>query len=197
LESAALLPALFAPEDSGLDQAGLVEQARRGAPGAAEALWRSQSRPLIRTAIALGVRPEDAEDVVQESLLHAFSQFDRFDSTRSPFSLWLHRILVGRCSNRRRAARRFMTAVARLAGVERRDPPIAPDQAMERREATRALEALVKDLPPRRRAVWALTQISGLSTAEVAGILGMTEATVRSHLRHAAESMRRAMEVSG
>jgi len=176
------------------EPADLVEQARRGVPGAAEALWRGRSRPMIRTAIALGVRPEEAEDVVQETLLYAFSRLHTFDAARAQFSVWLHGILVGRCSNRRRAARRFVSALARLAGFPRRDPPMTPDEALQRREAFRALEALVRELPPKRRAVWALTQVSGLSVPEAARILGMKEATVRSHMRHAASSMRHALE---
>ncbi|MBI3449739.1 MAG: sigma-70 family RNA polymerase sigma factor [Acidobacteria bacterium] len=196
MESIQRLQALSTAKTLDPDPVDLVEQARRGAPGAAEALWRGRSGAMIRVAIALGVRPEEAEDVVQETLLHAFSRLHKYDSGRAPFSVWLHRILVSRCSNSRRAARRFTAALTRLTKNPWSDPTPGPAEALVSREAHMALEALVRDLPPRRRAVWALTQIAEISALEVARILGMKEVTVRSHLRHAAESMRRALEVS-
>ena len=172
----------------------LVQAARQGVPGAADELWLSQARRLIRAAIALGVRLEEAEDVVQEALLSAFKNFGRFDGSRAPFQVWTHRILVSRTSNWHRARRRLHRALTRLVceGQPRSVPP--PDEALELEEAKNTLSRLTSGLTPIRRRVWALTQISGLPIRVAAEVLGLREKTVRSHLRHARLALERAVK---
>jgi RNA polymerase sigma-70 factor (ECF subfamily) len=163
----------------------LVEAVRRGAPGAAEELWSSQARRLIRAAVALGVSIEEAEDVVQETLLSAFRSFHRFDRSKASFQVWTHRILVNGTSNWHRARRRLRMALAQLGGQQREASFLLPDEVLAAQEAKRTLDRLTADLSPVRRRVWVMTQVSGLSMRETAEALGMREATVRSHLRHA------------
>jgi len=194
LEDRALGERRSEPPSDGSDLDALVSEARRNVPGAAERLWSSLARRLVRAAIALGVPVEEAEDVVQDSLLYAFRNFDRYDRCRAPFSVWTHRILVGRTSNWHRARRRLSSALARLAGHPR--PPLAtpPDEAMAAEEAKRTLLNLAARLSPARRRIWALTQVSGMSAREAAATLGIREETVRSHLRHARLALERAIE---
>jgi RNA polymerase sigma-70 factor (ECF subfamily) len=155
---------------------------------AAEALWSRQAPRLVRAAIALGVPAADAGDVVQEALLAAFRRLRGFDPARGSFDAWTHAILVRRCANWRRARARLLRA---LRGAPRQEPPSRPDGDLD---ARRTLERLVGGLAPARRRAWALVEISGLSPREAASILRVRESTVRSHLRHAREAMRRAAE---
>jgi len=178
------------PDEPGTER--LVRAAREGVPGAAEDLWSSQAPRLIRAAIALGVPMEEAEDVVQESLLSAFRNFGRFDGSRAPFEVWTHRILVSRTSNWHRARRRLRLALSRLAGEDRPAAELRPDEALAAAEAKRTLHRLTAGLSSIRRRVWVLTQISGLPVREVAEALGLREETVRSHLRHARLALERA-----
>jgi RNA polymerase sigma-70 factor (ECF subfamily) len=178
------------PDETGVDR--LVRATREGVPGAAEELWSSQARRLVRAAIALGVPVEEAEDVAQEALLSAFRNFGKFDGSRSPFQVWTHRILVGRTSNWHRARRRLHLALSRLAGQGRAVSVLRPDEALAAEEAKRTLHRLTAGLTPIRRRVWVITQISGLPIRAAAETLGLREETVRSHLRHARIALERA-----
>lgn len=167
-----------------------VEAARRGIPGGADALWTSQAPRLVRAALALGVSPEEASDVAQETLLAAFRGLDRFDPARGSFNVWIHTILARRCSNWRRARRRLARALAAVAGEAVPRPPSA-DRVLR---ARRLLQRLVGDLTTSQRRAWALTEVAGLSAREAASVLGIREATVRSQVRHARGLMRRKAE---
>ncbi len=169
-------------------QAAAVE--RDSVAEAPEVLWTRQAPRLVRAAIALGVPPDEAADLVQETLLAAFRARQRFDRERGSFDAWTHAILVRRCSNWRRARGRFLRAVTALAR-EARPNPLQPDDVVEARQR---LERLVAGLSPARRRVWALLEISGLSVEETATALRMRESTVRSHLRHARSALQRSAE---
>jgi RNA polymerase sigma-70 factor (ECF subfamily) len=157
---------------------------------APEVLWKRQAPRLVRAAIALGVHPDEAADLVQETLLAAFLARHRFDRERGSFDAWTHAILIRRCANWRRARGRFLRAVTAFAR-EGRPTPLQPDAVVETRLR---LERLVAGLSPARRRVWALLEISGLSVEETAAALRMRESTVRSHLRHARAALQRSAE---
>jgi RNA polymerase sigma-70 factor (ECF subfamily) len=115
----------------------------------------------------LGSR-SDAEDAVQETFLKIHRAAKGF-SGEAAFSTWLYRILVNTCYDvlRRR----------------RRRPEESPleDQPRERSAATvdeakkMTLRKLLAALPEQRRSVFLLFEVEGLSHAEIAGILGITE----------------------
>jgi RNA polymerase sigma factor (sigma-70 family) len=161
-----------------------------GAAGAADALWRRQAPRLVRAAVALGVAPDDAADLVQETLLAAFRALARFDPERASFDAWTHAILVRRCSNWRRGRRRLLRALQRL----RAEPAAARHRPDEEVAAQELLDRLIGAMPRVRRRVWALVEVSGLSAADAARALGIREATVRSHLRHVRAARRPARE---
>jgi RNA polymerase sigma-70 factor (ECF subfamily) len=157
----------------------------------AERLWSEQAPRLVRAAIALGVPPEEAADVVQDTLLAAFRALRSFDPQRGSFDAWSHAILVRRCSNWRRARARLVRVFTALAREGQGTVVPAPDAVLE---ARRTLQRLVGGLSPGQRKVWVLMEVSGLSARATAEALGLREATVRSHLRHARTAMRRNAE---
>jgi len=164
-----------------------IRDALNGLPGAADRLWGRQMPRLLRAALALGVPPDEAPDVVQESMLAAFRALRRFRPGRGSFEAWTHAILLRRCANWRRARGRFLRAVSSL-GRAGRAQSAAPDRQVDARHT---LERMLNGLSVTQHRVWTLLEVSGLGAGEVAGMLGIRETTVRSHLRHARESMRR------
>src|SRR5215470_9974897 len=79
-----------------LTDAAFVTRARSGDSDAFRALVERHSRPLFRLAFRMTGNEQDAEDIVQESMLRAYRQIGKFDR-RSSFGTWLHRIAVN-CS---------------------------------------------------------------------------------------------------
>jgi len=161
--------------------AALVDAARGGDADATDRLYSSVRPRLLRIALALGVDPDDAADLVQETLWSAHRNLGRFDAGRASFEGWLGTILVRRARNRWRAlarGRRLLTAFAASAWTSSE----APSRAVE---ARLTLARLLDRLSRRQREVIALYEIDGLSAEEVAGILGISAAGVRSMARDA------------
>jgi len=159
-----------------------VEAARRGDERATERLYAAARPRLLRTALALGVDPDDATDIVQETLWSAHRNLRSFDPQRSSFDGWLGTILVRRAKNRWRALARGRRLLQRFAAAA---PPSSSDAGSREVEARLTLRRLLGRLTSRQRRVVALYELAGLSADEVAGILGVSAAGVRSLARDA------------
>jgi len=157
---------------------------------------------------------QDAEDVLQETLLAAWRGLGRYEE-RASLRTWLYRIATNRCLNALRAAeRRPRTAPAGpdFLTVEptRRGEPVwlepypdalleglpdgqaGPEAQYEAKEAVAlAFVTAVQHLPGRQRAVLVLRDVLGFRAAEVAGMLDSSEASVNSALQRARETMAR------
>jgi RNA polymerase sigma-70 factor (ECF subfamily) len=111
----------------------------------------------------------DAEDAVQETFLKVHRAASSY-SGEAAFSTWLYRILINTCYDmlRRRSRRIRETPIDELvAGVR---PANAVDDVKRM-----SLRKLLNELPEQRRTVFSLFEIEGLSHAEIAGILDITE----------------------
>jgi RNA polymerase sigma-70 factor, ECF subfamily len=134
--------------------------------------------------------PDDADDLVQDAFLRALERISSFDVSRA-FEPWFIRLLVNRGLDLRRKQ-----AVRR---TESYDPELFPGGARADREAeqselrsslTRALAAL----PDRQRLIVSLVEIDGHSTEEIAGMLNVSQVTVRWHLHQARRALREALK---
>lgn len=151
---------------------------------------------LYRLALASLANPDDALDAVQESFVAAHAALHRFDPAR-PMRPWLARITLNRCRDRlrRRKVRRillpFGTAdnpVERLAD----DAPGHDIVAADRQELARTLRAIAT-LPAAIREPILLRTVEGLSQAETADALGISEKAVETRLRRARAKLRLAL----
>ena len=149
---------------------------------------------------------QDAEDLVQETLLAAWRGFDSFEG-RSSVRSWLYRIATNRCLNALRdKARRPQEVQAMPPAPEPtgRTEPVwvepypdvllegladsapGPETRYEAREAVGlAFITALQTLPPRQRAVLVLRDVLGYRAADVAGMLETSEASVKSALQRA------------
>ncbi|MFI5952356.1 RNA polymerase subunit sigma-70 [Cryptosporangium sp. NPDC051539] len=153
---------------------------------------------------------QDAEDVVQETLLAAWTGLDAFEN-RSSVRTWLYRIATNRCLNHRRAAtRRPRAAVPAgwpdpaslgelpwlqpfpdsvLDGLPDHHP--GPEARYESREAiTLAFVTAMQRLPPRQRATLILRDVLGYPAADTAGLLGITVTAANNALKRARASLK-------
>jgi RNA polymerase sigma-70 factor (TIGR02960 family) len=130
---------------------------------------------------------EEAEDVLQETLLRAWSKRETFDGS-SLFRAWLYRIATNACLDVIRQKARRVPAMASFAEVPWLQP--YPDRLLD--EATVAKEtielgfiALVQLLPPKQRAVFVLRDVLDWSAAETAETLATSVASANSALQRA------------
>ena len=158
---------------------------------------------------------QDAEDVVQETLVKAWNALDEFEG-RSLFKNWLYRIATNTCLNaltsRSRRARVLPPQLTRpfselpqgqpdsdipwlqpypdfeLEHIA--DPAAGPERRYEMRETVRlAFMTAIQELPPRQRAALLLSDAIGWSVQEIASLLGGSVASVNSVLQRARATM--------
>jgi RNA polymerase sigma-70 factor, ECF subfamily len=183
--AAPVRPRLRAP--GGRDEAALVRQARNGSADAVETLVRRHWDGAHRTAFLIVQDSAAAEDIAQEAMLAAVRAIDAFDRRR-PFRPWLHRIVVNRSLDWVRASRRR--------------PEVSGDPAAAAAEAVPAaggdmsaeLMAALGSLDPDQRALVVLRHVLGYRSSELAGMLGLPAATVRTRLARAMHQLRSLLE---
>lgn len=195
-----LAPIGRAPEDGGHgdgDAADWVRRARAGDATAFAWLVARHERMVLRTALRLLGSLDRAEDAAQETFLRLHKYLRRFDESRE-LGPWLYRVAVNVCHD---LARR--SAATRIASLDdpRETEPTATRGSPEEMEAEAArdrerglVEEALRTLPERERAAVVLRDIEGLTTSEVAQILGSREGTVRSQVSTARVKIKRFVE---
>lgn len=159
--------------------ADLVDRARHGDRDAYGELVEMMWPQLLALARAILAGDAEAEDQVQEALVHAWS---RLGSLRRPdrFPAWIRRIVSRRCFSHGRRRRSSAEIV----------PEAAPQSPLERIDLVRVL----KRLAPRQRAVVYLTLVEGHSASEAAAMLGILPATARVHRHRGLARLRSELE---
>ncbi|MGD0580534.1 MAG: RNA polymerase sigma factor [Bryobacteraceae bacterium] len=139
-----------------------------------ERLMGLHERLVLRTALRLLGRMEDAQDASQEVFLRLYRHLGSV--AQAALEAWLYRTAVNVCFDLLRKRPRLAEP-----GPEPSVEPAA-GQDLEAADKRRLLEQGLKRLTPQERAALVLCAIEGLSTAEAAGVMGVAEGTVRSHL---------------
>jgi len=172
----------------------LLADARQGDKQALEALLERHQPQVYRFGLKLCRDPEDAQDVLQDTLL-AMARGVRDFRGASSISTWLYTIARSFCIKKRRrskfapAQQRSLESDAaveagRLAGGE------DPAETLAGKEVEQALEQAITALEPMYREVLLLRDVEGLTAPEVAEIVGTTVQAVKSRLHRARLSVR-------
>jgi RNA polymerase sigma-70 factor, ECF subfamily len=165
-------------EDAG-QSAGLLERAKTGDLDAFDQLMRANERQVLGTALRLLGNLEDAQDAGQETFLRLYKSLNRLPDIQEIRS-WLYRVTVNVCNDMHRARRR--RAWEPMTGPEPASNQADPELAWIHQERGKLVEMALKTLPEKERAAVVLRDMQGLSTREVAEILGSSEVTVRSQI---------------
>ena len=175
----------------------LVERVRQGDLDAFEQLMKQYDRKIFRIAQHITQNREDAEDIVQDTFLKAFTKLNQFQGN-AKFYTWLVRIAVNESLMRLRK-RRSSKTVSMDEDVQTEEGSIPrdfadwspnPEQQYRQSELAEILRRNVQGLPPGFRTVFALRDIDGLSTEETAEALGLSVPAVKSRLLRARLQLR-------
>lgn len=153
----------------------LVQRVLRSEHALFEVLMRRHNQRLFRVARAIVRDGDEAEDVMQEAYVQAFTKLAQFEG-RSKFSTWLTRIAVHEALARVRKRR---PAVDPDGEPMESDLP-SPEDTASHHELASLLEPLVDALPEAFRVVFVMRVAEGLSAAECAECLEIPEETVRT-----------------
>jgi len=177
-----------------LQTAEWVRRARAGDQAAFGLLMGRYEHMVLRTALRLLGRMDDAQDAAQETFLRMHKYLGRFDESRD-LGPWLYRVVVN--ASRDVARRRTPALVLPLGEVreaEHAATRVGPEEiedAVSRGEQRRLVQAALDTLPEKERAAVVLRDIEGLPTSETARILGSSEGTVRSQVSTARLKIKR------
>jgi RNA polymerase sigma-70 factor (ECF subfamily) len=191
-----LLWALAPDEPAAADPDSALAIAAAGGDRAAFArLVEKHQRAVFGLSVRLLGRSDEARDAAQDAFLRAWSQLKRYDPAR-PFRVWLLAIARNRCLDAlRRRGRDF-----ELSEDEEHEPVIAVspevEEALERRDMEKALAAAMELLPPRQKTAIALFHKDGLSTGEIAEVMGVPLGTVLTWLHRGRNELRKRLEAA-
>jgi RNA polymerase sigma-70 factor, ECF subfamily len=181
-----------------MGEAELVERARSGERGAFRAIMQRGNQRLFRIARAVVHDHNEAEDVLQEAYLRAFSHLAAFRGEASIFT-WLTRIVLNEANGRLRRRRQHVGLEA-IEGIQNSGaevimfPTVAPASNPEadvaRLEVRRVLERAIDELPADFRLVFIMRDVDECSIAETAAALGIREETVKTRLHRARRLLR-------
>jgi RNA polymerase sigma-70 factor (ECF subfamily) len=178
--------------------AELLERARSGDEAALEALLARHQAQIYRFGMRMCRDPEDAKDVLQDTLL-AMARGVRDFRGASSVSTWLYTIARSFCVKKRRKSKFAPDAERSLEndfsgeGHDIVDPAVTADEALAGKEVERALEYAIGQLAPPYREVLLLRDVEGLTAPEVAEVLGVSTDAVKSRLHRARLSVRSAV----
>ena len=180
------------------NEATLVAEAKEGNAEAFTVLMNQYERNIFRLALNITSNKEDAEDVLQESFLKAYTHLGRFQGN-SRFYTWLVRIAVNESLMKLRK-RRSDRQVSLDEGLETDDDGLLPreivdwgdnpEQRYAKTEWQEILAEATQDLEPAFRTVFTLRDVEQLSTEETAEALGLSVPAVKSRLLRARLKLR-------
>jgi RNA polymerase sigma-70 factor (ECF subfamily) len=184
-----------------LSDTEIVRRVRAGESALFEILMRRHNQKVYRAVRAVLKEEADAEDVMQQAYLNAFTHLHQFEE-RSQFSTWLIRISLNEAFGRRRKMRLSKSMAQVPPDSDRGEcmdalisPRADPERQAYAQELRRVLESAVDTLPETYRTVFMLRDIEGLSTSEAAAGLGLGDEAVKTRLHRARAMIRRAVTV--
>jgi RNA polymerase sigma-70 factor (ECF subfamily) len=134
---------------------------------------------------------DEALDVVQEAFVAAFASIGRYDGNR-PFRHWINRIALNKCRDwgRRRAVRRlFRFALPLEAASEIADTAITGEAAIDDVRDLATVTKAIAALPANLKEPFILTVIEGLSQADAASVLNLSEKAVEVRVYRARKAL--------
>jgi RNA polymerase sigma factor (sigma-70 family) len=163
----------------------LLDRARRGDAAAFEHLYRSFERPVYTLALRLTGRREEAQDVLQETMIKLLDRIAAFRGD-SPFWGWLRQIAVNEALMLMRRRGRFVVEgefdEAALSDNEQMLPPRAADAAI--------LARALGELPGATRSVLWLYHGEGYTHEEIAAAMGKSLSFSKSQLARGTRRLR-------
>jgi RNA polymerase sigma-70 factor, ECF subfamily len=180
-------------------EARLVAAALAGSQAAFERIVVRYQRPVLSLLVRLTGDRALAEELAQDTFVKAFRSLSAFDTSRR-LSSWLFRIAHNAGIDALRRASAAHSRPASLAGSEALPSdfaaPAEPDP-VERRALGDAIQQAFARLRPEQRSAVVLRYEEGLPFEEIARILGIAEATARSHVHRARKQLVRMLSEAG
>lgn len=194
---------------AGSDERSLIERAQGGDREAFEELVHRYDRDVLRIALNILRKTEDARDVYQEAFLKIYKNLPRFRFECS-FYTWVYRVVTNVCLDHlRRRSSRPEDQAPELASKQmngdtsggdffdrQRDSGASsdPERRMQGLEIAQRITSALDRLTPRERMIFEMKHYEGLKLRIIGEVLGTTEETVKNSLFRATRKLRAELE---
>jgi RNA polymerase sigma-70 factor, ECF subfamily len=193
------MPTAIAPQTApiGATDAELVARALARDETAVRAIIRANNRRLYRLARGILRNDGEAEDVVQETYVRAFTHLAEFRG-ESSLSTWLSRIAMNEALGRLRRERPSVelsslpqgALEAQIIQFPLMSAADDPEKTMAQREIQHVVEGAIDELPEPFRIVFITRVVEGMNVEETAEILDLKPETVKTRLHRARTMLR-------
>ncbi len=170
----------------------LVERAQAGDAAALEELLGSVAPSVRRFGQRMCKNPQDADDVLQDTLLSIATHLRDFEG-RSSLVSWVFALARSACARRRRGMKN-RPPVSDAAVAERGDEAPNPEERAADRELGAALTRALEELSEDHREVVLLRDVEGLTAPDAAAALGVSVEALKSRLHRAREALRASLK---
>ena len=173
----------------------VIRQVLDGNTGMFELLMRRYNERVYRATRSIVRDEQEAEDVMQQAYVNAFTHLRQFNHA-AQFSTWLTRIAINESLARIRRQGRyevFDDERSTVVPFMSRNPSENPEQQAFMGELRGLLEWAIDTLPNGTREVFMLREVEGLTTAETAACLDVSEDVVKTRLSRGRAALRRAL----
>ena len=176
----------------------IVERVLEGEIALFEILIRRHNPFLYKTGRAYGYGHHDVEDLMQEAFINAYINLSKFEF-RSSFKTWVIRIMLNQC-HRKKLKSGFKNEICAEIIIHEKSVPMfsnspdSLDKSLVNKELSHIIEKAIEEIPIDYRMVFSLREINGLSVAETAHILELTENNVKVRLNRAKNMLRKKIE---
>jgi RNA polymerase sigma-70 factor (ECF subfamily) len=180
----------------------LLERAKSGDKDAFGALAQEHRASLMRLCYKMTGSPEEAEDLVQETLLRAYTHIAEFE-LRSSLATWLHRIATNACLDQQRSRKpwdlekrwEWFRENADTVRELEQTMFVQPERIAEVKEvAATCINCIAMSLPAKQRATFVLCDQLGFSREDAANQIGASVASVKTELHRARKTMNEVFE---
>jgi RNA polymerase sigma-70 factor, ECF subfamily len=186
-----------------VSEKSLIRAGQHGDAQALNLLFHRHQRSLFHSALGIMGNPHDAEDALQDGLLSAFRNLNKFEG-RSQFSTWLTRVVTNAALMRRRS-QAVRPSAAAAEPISKDEIPIAerlvskglnPEQLFGRLEIREIIKDHIDGLAPILRTAFVLRKVREYSTRETANMLRVSEETLKGRLLRARRELAKRMSRS-
>jgi RNA polymerase sigma-70 factor (ECF subfamily) len=176
----------------------LISRIRKGERELFEILIRRNNPYLYKLGMSYGYKHEDVEDLMQEAFIAAYLNLEKFEA-RSSFKTWITRIMLNQCYQKAQKLS-FKFEKANDILNEKTTPMFESNQSTDtyrsvlNNELSNIIGSALTSIPLEYRMVFSLRELNGMSTAETAEVLEISETNVKVRLNRAKHMLREKVE---
>ncbi len=163
----------------------LIERCKKGEKNAQFEIYKLYYKSMYNTSLRIVGRQEDAEDIMQESFLSAFTKLSKYKGEVS-FGAWLKRIVINRSVDYLRKKKTEWLEINDAVSVQDEN---ADDYEKSLESEVETIKQAINNLPEGYRVILSLYLLEGYDHGEIAEITGISESTSRSQYSRAKQKL--------